>query len=165
MKPRERTSPIQHSRSNRFDVRLVLSIVLSIAVLLGQSIPAMAGHGSNMSANWVEICGDGGSYFIEIGEDGQKQAPECTHCDYCLTPVGDTQAVHSTQHSGLALIYFTNISYSTDPAGLPDSPEQYWSACRGPPIASIENKMTTNTSLTIKEPIGSESTAWSIPCA
>ncbi len=165
MKPRERASRIQLSRSNRFDVRLVLSIVLAIAVLLGQSFPAIAGHGSNTSANLVEICGDGGSYFIEVGEDGQKQAPECTHCDYCLTPVGDTQAVHSTQHSELALTYFSDISYSTDPASLPDSPEHYWSACRGPPIASIENKMTTNTSLTIKEPIGSGSKAWSIPCA
>jgi len=164
MKPRERTSLIQHRRSNRFDVRLVMSIVLAIAVLLGQSFPAMAGHGSDTSANMIEICGDGGSYFIEIGEDGQKQTPECTHCDYCLTPVGDTQAVHSTQHNELALTYFSIISYSTDPATLPDNPEQYWSACRGPPIASIENIMTTNISLTIKEPIGSESTAWSIPC-
>jgi|LGOV01.1.fsa_nt_gb hypothetical protein len=165
MKPRERASLIQHSRNNRFDMRLVLSIVLAIAVLFGQSFPAMAGHGSDTSANMIEICGDGGSYFIEIGEDGQKQAPECTHCDYCLTPVGDTQAVHSTQPNELALTYFSNISYSTDPATLPDNPEQYWSACRGPPIASIEKIMTTNTSLTIKEPIGSESTAWSIPCA
>ncbi len=165
MKSHERTSLIQRRRSNRFDMRWVLSIVLSIAVLLGQSIPAMADHGSNISANWVEICGDGGSYFIQIGEDGQKQAPECAHCDYCLTPVGDAQAVHSSHHSELALNDFSNISYSTDPATLPDSPEQYWSACRGPPIASVENKMTTNTSLTIKEPIGSAVRAWSIPCA
>lgn len=165
MKPHEWASLIQRRRSNRFGMRWVLSIVLSIAVLLGQSIPAMADHGSNISANWVEICGDGGSYFVQVGEDGQKQEPECAHCDYCLTPVGDAQAVHSTQHSGLALIYFTNISYMADLAILPDSPEQYWSACRGPPIASVENKMTTNTSLTIKEPIGSASRAWSIPCA
>ena len=165
MKPHEPTFLIQHRRSNRFGMRWVLSIVLSIAVLLGQSIPAMADHDTNTSANWVEICGDGGSYFIQIGEDGQKQAPECAHCDYCLTPVGDAQAVHSTRHSVLVLIDFTHISYSTDPATLPDSPEQYWSACRGPPIASVKNNMTPNTSLVIKEPIGSALRARGIPCA
>ena len=138
MKLHERTPPIQRRRNNYFGMRWVLSVVLSITVLLGQSIPAMADHNSNMSANWVEICSDGGSYFIQIGEDGQKQAPDCAHCDYCLTAVGDAQAVYSTHHSVLALVDFTDISYSTDPATLPYSPEQYWSTCRGPPIASVK---------------------------
>ncbi len=130
----------QGRRSNRFDMRWALSIVFSVMILLGQSFPAMASSGATMSANWVEICGDGGSYFVQIGEDDQKQAPECAHCDYCLTHAGDTQAVHSTGSSGSALKYSANISYLADPATLPDCPEQYWSACRGPPIASVEIK-------------------------
>ena len=164
MTPRHWTFLNQSRRNIRFDMRWVLSFVLSIAVLLGQSNAAMADHGSNTSANWVEICGDGGTYFVQVGEDGQKQAPECNHCDYCLTPVGDAQGVHSTHHSDLALNEFSNISYSSDQANLPDNPEQYWSACRGPPIVSVENNMTTNISLAIKELNGSVSVAWSIPC-
>lgn len=161
---RHRTFLNQRCRNHRFGMRWVLFFVLSIAVLLGQSTATMAAHGPSTSANWVEICADGGTYFVQIGEGGQKQAPECAHCDYCLTPIGDAKAVHSPHHSDLALNEFSNISYSSDQASLPDSPEQYWSACRGPPIASIENNMTTNISLAIRELIGSVSAAWSIPC-
>ena len=165
MTPHTQTSQNQRCRNKCFAMRWVLSIVLSIAVLLGQSNAVMADHGSSTSANWVEICSDGGTYFVQIGEDGQKQTPECNHCDYCLTPVGDAQALHSAHHSDLALNDFSNISYSSDQASLPGNPEQYWSACRGPPIASVENNMTTNISLTIEERNGTVSTAWSIPCA
>lgn len=164
MKSHKRTSTIQGIRSKRFDMRWVLSFVLSVAVLLGQSIPAMADHGASTSANWIEICGDGGSYFIEVGEDGQKQAPECAHCDYCLTSVGDAQAVHAPHHSALVQTDFINLSYSIDPAALPDNPEQYWSACRGPPIMSVENNMTTIISLYLKEPFGSAFEAGKSPC-
>lgn len=154
----------QRCRSNRFAMRWVLSVLLTIAVLLGQSNSTMAGHGSNTSENWIEICGDGGSYFIEVGEDGQKQTPECAHCDFCLTSVGDTQALDSLHAARTAPLDFTNISYSIDPAVLPINPEQYWSACRGPPIMSLENNMTPTTSLYLKEPSGSAFKAGNIPC-
>ncbi|OUS05117.1 hypothetical protein A9Q96_13555 [Rhodobacterales bacterium 52_120_T64] len=165
MTTQHRTSIAYANRNVRFDMGWVLSIVLSIAVILAQSIPVMADQGSNVSATWVEICADGGSYFIEIGEDGQKQTPECTHCDFCLTSIGEMPFLYSTDHDELALIDFSLVSYSSNQAALPDCPEQYWSACRGPPIVSVENKMISNTSLTIKESIGPDSIAWSIPCA
>jgi len=137
MKPHHQTYLGRRRRDNRLGMRWVLSIVLSLSVFLAQSIPAMADHGLNTSS-WLEICGDGGSYFIQIGEDGQEQEDECAHCDYCLTPVWDTSAVHSTNHGVSVLISFANISFTTDQAIVPVSPEQYWSACRGPPIVSVE---------------------------
>ena len=165
MKPQQRTFQNQPNRNNRFDMRWLLSILLSIAVIWAQSFPAMADHDSDASASWVEICADGGSYFIQVGEDGQKQTSECAHCDYCLTSVGDAKAIHSTYQSDLASNDFSNISYSSNQTDLPENPEQYWSACRGPPIVSVKNKMISNTSLAFKEPIGSVSSVWSIPCA
>ena len=164
MKPRECKHLDQDRRNIRFGMRWVWGIMLSVAVLLGQSFPVMADHGSNLSAIWVEICGDGGTYFVQVDEDGQKQESECSHCDYCIVPMGDVQADNSPNHNDLASLDFTNSSYLVVPATLPDNPEQYWSACRGPPIVSVENKMTPNTSLTIKEPNGSTFIAWSIPC-
>ena len=164
MKLNEQTSHYQSRRSSRFDTRWVLSIVLSIAVLLGQSMPAVAGHGSGSSAGWIEICGDGGSYFVQIDKNGQKKAPECVHCDFCLVPSGDTQGVHSTLLSASALTDFTTVSYLFDLAVLPDSPEQYWSACRGPPIASVENNMIPIVSLSVKEPAALVLNTWSTPC-
>ena len=140
---------------------LAWSIVLSFIVLLAQSIPAMS---NQSTAAWIEICGDGGSYLIQVDENGEEQQPECAHCDYCLLPTGDMQGVHTTPSGASSLIVFTNISYPSDRDFVPDSPEQYWSACRGPPIASSENNMSTNTSLATKEPVGAALNTWGIPC-
>jgi len=145
----------------RKGVSLALSIVLSFVVLLAQSVPAMSGHNT---AAWMEICGDGGSYFIEVDENGEEQEQECAHCDYCLLPSSDAQGVHAASPNTSALIEFTTISYLSDRDFLPDSPEQYWSACRGPPIANSENNMSTNISLVIKEPIGAALNTWGNPC-
>ncbi len=160
----KRTSKKQPCRNTRFDMRWVLSIVLSLAVIWAQSAPVMAGHGPSGSANWVEICADGGSYFIQVGEDGQKQKPECACCDFCLLPSVDTPDAHSALLETSVLSDFTTISYSTDLSALPDSPEQYWSACRGPPIASVENNMTTPISLFSKESADVSLNTWVISC-
>lgn len=141
-------------------MRWIVTFLLAIAVFMGQTTPAAAGHGSS----WIEICGEGGSFFVEVGDDGQKQMPECAHCDFCLTSVGDTQGAYAPTSSDSVPAGFTIISYSIDPAALPDNPEQYWSACRGPPIVSAEKNMTPTISLSIKEPIGSAFKAGVIPC-
>lgn len=164
MNLRNMTSQERHPRSKCFDVRWMLSIVLSIAVLLGQSIPSMAGQNDASSASWVEICGESGSYFILLGADGQEQTPDCEHCDFCLVSTGDHQGVHFTSTSSAALIGFTTITFSTEWADLPESPEQYWSASRGPPIASTVNKMTKLASLFNKEPAKKSLNTWSNPC-
>ena len=164
MNLRNMTSQERRRRSKCFGARWMLSIVLSFSVLLGQSIPGMAGQNDVSSANFVEICGDGGSYFILVGADGQEQAPDCVHCDFCLVSTGDHQGVYITPTSSAALIGFTTIPFSTGRADLPESPEQYWSASRGPPIASTVNKMTNLASLFNKESAANFSNTWSNPC-
>ena len=150
-------TPKQHRKG----ASLAWSIVLSLIVLLAQSIPAMS---TQNTAAWIEICTDGGSYLIQVDANGEEQQAECAHCDYCLLPTGDMQSVHTIAPGASALIEFTNISYASDRDFVPDSPEQYWSACRGPPIASSEKNMSTNTSLVIKEPVGAALNTWGTPC-
>ena len=149
-----------HSIQRRKAASLVLSIVLSFVVLLAQSIPAMSNQNT---AGWIEICGDGGTYLLQVDENGEEQPSECVHCDYCLAPSGDAQGVHTMPASASVSIEFTTISYPSVRNALSDSPEQYWSACRGPPIASVENNMTPLASLFIKEPAGMASKSWGKP--
>lgn len=148
-------------KQRRKGASLVLSIVLSVFVLLAQSIPAMSTQ--NMGT-WIEICGDGGISVIQVDENGDEQQSECAHCDYCLLPSGNLQGVSIPLPSISAQIEFTTISYPSDQGVSPVRPEQYWSACRGPPIASSENNMPTFTSLDIKEPVGEALNTWRNPC-
>lgn len=164
MTVRSPASTRKSRQSNRFGVQWMFTVVLSIAVLLGQAIPSMAGQNDRSSASWLEICGDGGSYFILVGADGKEQAPDCEHCDFCLISTGENLSIHSTPANAASLIGFTVISYSAGQVDLPEHPEQYWSASRGPPIASTDNKMTTLASLFTKEPAAISSSEWSIPC-
>ncbi len=142
-------------------VSMVLSIALSVIVLLAQSIPAMS---TQNTGTWIEICSDDGVSLIQIDENGNKQQSECAHCDYCLLPSGDTQSVNVTSPSISTQFEFTATSYPSDQGVSLDSPEQYWSASRGPPIASSENNMPTFTSLDIKEPVGDALNTWRNPC-
>lgn len=164
MKLQYSTLQIRHTRGSRLGMRLVLTVVLALAVMLAQSVPGMAMQSTSTSAGWIEICSDGGSVFIQVNEDGQEHEPECLHCDFCLVPAAEVQGLTTAPKIASALTEFTTFSYSTDRVGLPDSPEQYWSATRGPPIASVENIMTPIASLLAKEPAGTPSNTWSIPC-
>ncbi|PCJ76117.1 MAG: hypothetical protein COA53_02330 [Rhodobacteraceae bacterium] len=148
-------------KQRRKGASLVLSIVLSVIVLLAQSIPAMS---TQNTGTWIEICGDDGISIIQVDENGNKQQSECAHCDYCLLPSGNLQGVSVISPNISAPIEFTAVSYSSDQAISPDSPEQYWSACRGPPIASTEKNMSTFTSLVLKEPIREALNTWGNPC-
>ena len=146
------------------NVRWVISALVSVAVLLAQPVSGDGNHGINSLDGWTEICGDGGSYFVQLDQDGQEQAPECTHCVFCVVPSADVKAVNSASIGTLVSTDFTLINYFADEAVLPVSPEQYWSACRGPPIASPVNNMTISTSLFDKEPFGTVSKSWRKPC-
>lgn len=149
----------------RFDVRWVLLVVLSITILLAQSAPGIADHNSNLSVNAGEICADDGRHLLRAGDHDQAQLHECDNCDYCLNATGGAQAIHPLLNNAFVLIDTFNISYPDSHTILPDNPEQYWSACRGPPIASLENNMISNTSLAIKELAGTVTTARGVPCA
>ena len=158
------TLQILRLRGSRLRMRWIVSAVLVLAVMLAQSVPGMAMHSSNAPAGWVEICSDGGSVFIQVDEDGQEHEPACAHCEFCLPPTSELQGLNPASPNTSALTEFTAFSYSTNRVSLPDSPEQYWSATRGPPIISVENIMTPIASLLAKTPAGIPSNTWSIPC-
>jgi len=159
-----KTPLYQRRWSNRLGGRWVLSIMLSIAILLGQSMPLLAGHSSGPSQGWVEICGDGGSYFIRIGEDGQEQTPDCLHCVSCLASSGDASGPPLRPQSVADQVAFTQVVHAVYQPILPDNPEQYWSACRGPPIEDIKYNMTTPTLLILQEPAVTVLNTWGTPC-
>jgi len=154
----------QHRWSIRFGARWLLSVMLGITILLGQTIPLMAGHSSDSPQGWVEICGEGGSYFIQIGADGQEQAPQCVHCDTCLIPSGDAPGIQTKAPALATLVDFMQINHSEYQPVLPVNPEQYWSACRGPPIASAKYNMTTLAYLIQKTPTVTVLNTWETPC-
>ncbi|MHA1127913.1 MAG: DUF2946 family protein, partial [Alphaproteobacteria bacterium] len=119
--------------------RMLGAVFLSIIVLLAQVFPASASHNFAGSGTWIEICGDGGTYLAQIDEDGNTTPPECDHCAFCLVPVSDLKTLHNDNLVTVMVTEFTLTSYSIDRASLPETPERYWSACRGPPIMSLEN--------------------------
>lgn len=145
MNSRRNTVRIQRRYTS---LRLVLAIVFSVVIILGQAMPAMAGFASNGSGIWVEICSDGETYLAEIGQEGEK-SHECTHCPLCLVWNGDLQLSHPSDTARAQPDYTTAI-HSFDLAKLNAGPEQYWSLCRGPPILSVEKHMTPLVSLNVQ---------------
>ena len=164
MKIYEKLSHNQHRRARPSALRAVLSLLISVFLLLGQTFPANAGHGGDSSAAWVEICSDGGSYLAQLDQSDNEQMPECAHCSLCLVPSNDLQSLHALDRVVVASIEITAFSYSVDQVDLPDEAEKKWSACRGPPIASAENNMDPIASLSAKKIAGSVFDTWSIPC-
>ncbi len=151
----------QRWKSAAFGMRQGLFLLLSLAVFVGQTNPAMASHEAGSSAVWIEICTDGGSKFIEFDISGQREEPECTHCVFCLVPLGETQAAEFTATGKVELSEFTLTSYPSDQVLLPDNPEKYWSVCRGPPAVSTGKMMTTLTHLSGYKPADVALNTWS----
>lgn len=158
------TSQSQIFQSCGSGIRHVLSVLLCLSLFLGQTTPSMAGHPSSASLGWVEICGDDGSYFIQIGEDGEEQSPACVHCDLCLGPAVDTQGANALWHMMRTLPAPTTIFYSIDRSQHADCPEQFWSACRGPPIVSTDKTMKTLLFRTCKKFAVTTTNNWATPC-
>jgi len=158
------TSQLPIFQSFGSGIKHVVLVLLCLSLFFAQSTPSMAGHPSNAPQGWVEICGDGGSYFIRIGEDGEDQPPTCVHCDTCLGPSVNTLGIPPLRGTVRSLPTPTAIFYSNDRSLRPDCPEQYWSACRGPPIVSTSKTMKTPLSLTFKQPAKSTTNKWFTPC-
>lgn len=118
----------------------VLCVVLSVAVFFAQSMPMNAESGS-----WMEICGgEDGSYFIQLDNNAPHPASgDCEHCDSCLL-MSNTLTVNITPEwavfapSGIGALSF-DLAQTVGLAGA----EQYWSACRGPPLEKSGNRMPT----------------------
>ena len=148
----------------RFDAahRIVATIVV-LAIFLAQTLPMAASHSAGGGGDWIVICSDDGAKLIQLDDTDPKQG-ECNHCSFCLISSNTLQGDLTPYLAILMHSNFTNISFGrAQTIGL-TGPEQYWSACRGPPIASIDNKMTTLFSLLIKEQVQVVSNAWSTPC-
>ncbi len=122
----------------------VLCVVLSVAVFFAQSMPMNASVVSH-GGNWIEICGgEDGSYFIQLEDGAPQPGPlDCDHCDDCLL-MANTLSVNATpEWAALAPFGFGTLSFDlAQTVGLAGA-EQYWSACRGPPLEKSGNRMPT----------------------
>lgn len=156
--------PKLQRRTPSFGVRLVLFVVLAFAVIIGQSAPLMAKHGGPQSGGWIEICSDGGTYLLPTDlNGGQSPISDCEHCSSCVVPSTSSNGVIDDGPKALALPDFTKLLFLIELARLPDGPEYYWSACRGPPVASSKIKMIPNSSLTEMAPVATVTHPWSNP--
>ena len=139
--------------------------VLAVVVLLAQVLPMNAGHGGG-SGDWLEICGgEDGSYYIQLDDGSELPAPtECQHCDACmlftgangLTTIRD-QFLQAPSDYGVAVFGVAQT------AGLAGS-EQYWAACRGPPLENSGKIMPRKPTLASYADGTVNSDTWSAPC-
>ncbi len=140
-------------------MRWMLSFVLAFAVFIGQSTPFMAQHGGI----WVEICGDGSSYFIQLEQEDKIPANDCDHCSSCLVASSSFQGLNAVNLGAFARLKFTTTNFLTVRERLPEGPEHYWAANRGPPITKVTNIMTTFTSILFIEPVEMALLPWGEP--
>lgn len=155
-----------YRRANGF--RQCFAVFVSLILLVAHSLPVAAGFGGNAPSGWIEICGGGGSYLVQMDEgspyDTTEHEADCTHCPFCLVPFNTSFGSLPVDLNTLTPIGFTKITFSAAQTVQPAAPEQYWSACRGPPIANIENNMTTHSlpALMLAQAV---SNTWSTPCS
>ena len=140
----------------------IVAVLIALSVFLAQAMPMAASHGAG-AGDWITICSGEGIKLIQLDGDDPNQG-ECSHCSYCLISGNNFQGNLVSHPGTLIASNFTNIIYGNPQTIGLAGPEQYWSACRGPPIASKNSIMTTPVSLPIKEQIRVVSNAWSVPC-
>jgi len=141
----------QNSGARFFGPRVFVFVVLAVSIFFGQTFSAMAGRDSNSPANWIEICGDGGSYLVQVDSGTDAPEPECTHCSICLVPGADGFALQAPELNSTNFIGFRIVHFSDSGATVPAGSERYWSSCRGPPIKSAVITMTLTSSLFFRE--------------
>lgn len=153
----------RYRQSASFIGRIVSSVALSIVLILGQAFPAMAGNGAADSF-WVEICAEGDSYFMEIELGGEIPSHDCEYCAACLAANADAPGFYNPSASMTEFVRFETISFLSAQQTLVACPEQYWSACRGPPITHTESNMTIRSFSPLIEARGLEMlTPWRTP--
>jgi len=151
MKTNRITTQGQKPEVKLFGQRFFVFVVLAVSIFLGQTFSAMAGRDANSPANWIEICGDGGSYLVQVDGGSEAPAPECAHCSICLVPGTDGFALQTPELNSTNFIGFRIVHFSDSGATVPAGSEHYWSSCRGPPTKSAEYKMTLTSSLFFRE--------------
>lgn len=115
--------------------------VLSLALVFAQSMPMSASVSGD--GTWIEICGgEDGSYFIQQDDGTPQHTPmECVHCDGCLM-VSNISNAHEPSDWFLSVpLGASHVIFSpAQTTGLAGA-EQYWAACRGPPLQNTGNRM------------------------
>ncbi len=140
----------------------IVAALVALSIFLAQAMPMAASHGAG-EGDWIVICSGEGIKLIQQDGDNPNQG-ECNHCPYCLISSNNFQG-NLVPHPGiLTSSNFTKIIYGNPQTIGLTGPEQYWAACRGPPIANKNSIMTAPFSLPIKEQILVVSNAWSAPC-
>ncbi|MBV1863043.1 MAG: DUF2946 family protein [Rhodobacteraceae bacterium] len=171
MNPQNLTQHLGKRRARNRGVAQLFSVFVSVVLLVAQMLPVAASFSSGPSAGWIEICGETGASFIQLEAGaftGDSQPPEheadCTHCPFCLVPFNTVYGAFSPQVTGQNLLAFTKINFAAALIVNPRAPEQFWSACRGPPVPNTENNMTTH-SLPALPLARAVSNTWGIPCS
>lgn len=140
----------------------IAAVLVALSLFLAQAMPMAASHSAS-EGDWTTIRSGEGVKLIQM-DGGNPNQGEGNHCPYCLISSNDFQG-NLVPHAGiLTASNFTKIIYGNPQTIGLTGPEQYWSACRGPPIASKNSSMTTPSSLLVREQIRVLSNAWSAPC-
>ena len=134
-------------------------VLLSVVILLGQAFPAM----SKTSSMWIEICGDGGSYLAEIETSEGEPTQECAHCEICTLPVFDSYEMAFAGGGESLPLAIKMIGWVSLLSDNPENPEQYWSACRGPPLVDVDKKMIPTRASFYEEYAGRAINLWGAP--
>ena len=137
-------SAIRKTGKNCWDVlrtsQLVLILLLSSAVIIGQVFPMQAGHLRLGDSDWIEICGgENGSHFIQAGQSGEgsKRNHDCNDCSLCAGSGNGANIVPATGRDIFRLSVFADFAFAQDYTVFTDRPEKYWSTSRAPPNGCI----------------------------
>jgi hypothetical protein len=147
---------------------LLVAILASLTLLVAQAMPLAASGNQGASGGWIEICGDGGSFFIQL-DDENPQPPVpvsgCNHCPFCLVPFNTSLGLDAPNTFPVMEMYFARIRFPAPAPGFVNAANTHWPACRGPPLLKMDNNMKTkNHSLSAQEQTSLTFDTWGVPC-
>lgn len=120
-------------------VQLLHTAMLALAVLLAQVLPMQA---AQSDGGWMEICGgDEGSYFVQLEDGSSGQEHGCTHCSACLLATSTATTIPPKIDNLILQLKLIDVPLAVQLTPVTSHPEQYWSACRGPPLEGTEKSM------------------------
>lgn len=154
-----------HTRKSGDRLGFVFSLLTAFAVIASQVFPASAGQSNGTHSLFVEICSSNGSYYVQVDENDQKPEQQCSHCGFCLIPVSEFTAFqHFASDASDIQTDLGLRPYAVVTSPNLQTPEQYWSANRGPPLPNKKNPMTISNSLPVAKPDGNAPDVWRSSC-
>lgn len=120
--------------------QLLLVLLFSFAVILGQILPLQAGHSGFGDSELIEICGgEDGSYFIDASQnsEGSEQGHDCSDCSLCTISGNGANGVPAAGSDMVQLSAVVELAFSPEYTVFTDCPEKHWSISRAPPIEYI----------------------------